>query len=208
MTSLDQLSLNQKNTGTKLVKGPWRHEEDERLLKLVKEFSPKNWSFIAKKLGSRVGKQCRERWHNHLNPQITKKPFTMEEEGVIIELHSKFGNRWSEIAKYLPGRTDNAIKNYWNSSIQRRSEKMRRRSMFCSIDEFHKNHDLGQGKYENNHNSSVVSPHVSMKQKTRRSSSVQNLPEYIPRPEAFDEEDFDEMDEIASQALLRICMSF
>ncbi|ADM12657.1 Myb-like transcription factor [Encephalitozoon intestinalis ATCC 50506] len=204
MASLDQLSQNQKDANIKLVKGPWRHEEDEKLLKLVKEFSPKNWSFIAKRLGSRVGKQCRERWHNHLNPQITKKPFTVEEEALIIELHSKFGNRWSEIAKYLPGRTDNAIKNYWNSSIQRRSEKVRRRSMFCSIDEFQKAHGITQEKGEYGFGLQKG----DMGRKTKRSISVQNLPEYVPNGGSLDEDDFDEMDEIASQALLRICMSF
>ncbi|XP_010432672.1 PREDICTED: myb-related protein 3R-1-like [Camelina sativa] len=110
----------QKVLNPELVKGPWSKEEDNTIIALVEKHGPKKWSTISQHLPGRIGKQCRERWHNHLNPGINKNAWTQEEELILIRAHQIYGNKWAELMKFLPGRSDNSIKNHWNSSVKKK----------------------------------------------------------------------------------------
>ncbi|XP_010543715.1 PREDICTED: transcription factor MYB44-like [Tarenaya hassleriana] len=102
------------------VKGPWRPEQDAQLVKLVHQYGPRNWSLISSLIPGRTGKSCRLRWCNQLRPEVHHRPYTLEEDNLIVQAHAIHGNKWATIARLLPGRTDNAVKNRWNSALQRR----------------------------------------------------------------------------------------
>ncbi|KAH9316946.1 hypothetical protein KI387_018715, partial [Taxus chinensis] len=105
----------------KLKKGLWSPEEDEKLMCYITKYGHGRWSSVPKLAGlERCGKSCRLRWINYLRPDLKRGTFSSHEENLIIELHAALGNRWSQIATRLPGRTDNEIKNFWNSCIKKK----------------------------------------------------------------------------------------
>ncbi|KAH0923579.1 hypothetical protein HID58_023597 [Brassica napus] len=109
-----------------LRRGPWTVEEDFKLSNYISTLGEGRWNSLARCAGlKRTGKSCRLRWLNYLRPDVRRGNITLEEQLLILELHSRWGNRWSTIAQYLPGRTDNEIKNYWRTRVQKHAKQLR-----------------------------------------------------------------------------------
>ncbi|KAL1558068.1 transcription factor MYB59-like isoform X1 [Salvia divinorum] len=114
-------------------KGPWAEEEDVQLVFYVNLFGDRRWDFVAKVSGlKRTGKSCRLRWVNYLHPGLKRGKMTPNEERLVVELQSKWGNRWSRIARRLPGRTDNEIKNYWRTHMRKKAQERKKNKKVSS----------------------------------------------------------------------------
>lgn len=121
LTSSDGPAAAALDTTAALKKGPWTAAEDAILIDYVQKHGEGNWNAVQKNSClARCGKSCRLRWANHLRPNLKKGSFTHEEEMLILQLHAQLGNKWARMAAQLPGRTDNEIKNFWNTRIKRR----------------------------------------------------------------------------------------
>ncbi|OEL27386.1 Transcription factor MYB108 [Dichanthelium oligosanthes] len=111
--------------GTELRRGPWTVDEDLTLINYIADHGEGRWNALARAAGlKRTGKSCRLRWLNYLRPDVKRGDFTADEQLLILDLHSRWGNRWSKIAAQLPGRTDNEIKNYWRTRVQKHAKQL------------------------------------------------------------------------------------
>nr|AFR67332.1 R2R3 MYB protein [Thinopyrum intermedium]AGO03572.1 R2R3 MYB transcription factor [Thinopyrum intermedium]AGO03573.1 R2R3 MYB transcription factor [Thinopyrum intermedium] len=105
--------------------GPWTAEEDMLLVDYISKHGEGRWNSLARCAGlRRTGKSCRLRWLNYLRPDVRRGNITPEEQLLILDLHSRWGNRWSKIAQRLPGRTDNEVKNYWRTRVQKHAKQL------------------------------------------------------------------------------------
>ncbi|XP_073276431.1 transcription factor MYB78-like [Primulina huaijiensis] len=124
-----KVSINDSGSDEELMelrRGPWTVEEDFILINYIAHHGDGRWNSLARSAGlKRTGKSCRLRWLNYLRPEVRRGNITLEEQLLILELHSRWGNRWSKIAQHLPGRTDNEIKNYWRTRVQKHAKQLK-----------------------------------------------------------------------------------
>ncbi|WJX69637.1 hypothetical protein P8452_53852 [Trifolium repens] len=161
----------------KLRKGLWSPEEDEKLMNYMVRNGQGCWSDVARNAGlERCGKSCRLRWINYLRPDLKRGAFSQQEEELIIHFHTLLGNRWSQIAARLPGRTDNEIKNFWNSTIKKRLKNLSSTSPNASNESSPEpNKDLNiQESYISTQQHANYNNYINMPMCTSSSSMLQN----------------------------------
>ncbi|XP_076946604.1 myb-related protein 315-like [Bidens hawaiensis] len=143
-----------------LKRGPWTMEEDRKLMNFIINNGIQCWRMVPKLAGLlRCGKSCRLRWINYLRPDLKRGTLSEAEEDQIIELHARLGNRWSKIASHFPGRTDNEIKNHWNTRIKKKLKLLGvDPNTYKHIDE-EKKHDLG---VKNEQSCNIVSTNTNI----------------------------------------------
>ncbi|XP_073140577.1 uncharacterized protein [Henckelia pumila] len=184
---------------TKSAKGQWTIEEDKLLIQLVEKYGVRKWSQIAQMLKGRIGKQCRERWHNHLRPDIKKDLWTEEEDRILIEAHAEVGNKWAEITKKLPGRTENSIKNHWNATKRRQFSRRKCRTKWPKpsslLQNYIKSLNFEKGSSSRSRNSSPAQ--TDHKEGLNVSSSQKLETEMSPVDQMVREYDFDEIPEFS-----------
>ncbi|KAJ8553444.1 hypothetical protein K7X08_024122 [Anisodus acutangulus] len=157
----------------KLRRGPWTIEEDNLLVHYITNHGEGRWNMLAKHAGlKRTGKSCRLRWLNYLKPDVKRGNLTPQEQLLILEFHSKLGNRWSKIAQYLPGRTDNEIKNYWRTRVQKQARNLKIDSNSAAFQEMIRCLWIPR-LLQKIHSSSVIQPSIQSSRSTPQGFSLE-----------------------------------